>query len=389
MLQKVIYPILRPLMRLLLFRVDRRLRRLPQPVDSPHVHAPGADPDRILLFGSGPAVGYGVLSNDLALPGQLARQLSAITGRGVDIDVVADPEVTIQGSLGLLRDLNLWRYDAILLTIGVNNALMLTSVKVWRMAVRELLLYVVEHVPRRTRVLVVAVPPIRTIDSFTRLSSWIADRHSVVLNRETRRIVANFPHITFVPFSPLATADDIRYRSAATYQNWAALIATPLGQQLAEEPRNDEVEFSPDEAARQAALDALGIVGTPPEERFDRIARLASQLFGTMAIISFLDHDRHWIKSAVGFDRSETPREGSFGELAIHAPGVYVVEDAAEERDPASYYGVRFYAGCPIESPFGERVGVLAVFSREPRTWSHAETELLRDLALQVQRELS
>ena len=389
MLQGVIYPILRPLMRFLLFRVDRRLRKLPQPVDSPHVHAPGADPDRVLLFGSGPAVGYGVLSNDLALPGQLARQLSAITGRGVDLDVVADPEVTIQGSLGLLRDLNLWRYDAILLTIGVNNALMLTSVKVWRVAVRELLLHVAEHVPRRTRVLVVAVPPIKTIDTFTRLSAWIADRHSVVLNRETRRIVANFPHITFVPFSPLATADDIRYRSAATYQKWATLIVTPLSQQLAEEPRDDDVEFSPDEEARQAAVDALNIIGTEPEERFDRIARLASQLFGTMAAISFVDHDRHWLKSIVGFERAESPREGSFGEAAIHSAGAYVIEDAAQDHDPESYYGVRFYAGYPIESAFGERVGVIAVFSREPRTWSHAETELLRDLAIQVQRELS
>ena len=388
MLQRVVYPILRPLMRVLHFRIDRRLRQLPQPVDSPHVHAPGADPDRVLLFGSGPAIGYGVLSNDLALPGHLARQLSAITGRGVDIDVIADPEVTIQGSLALLRDLNLWRYDAILLTIGVNNALLLTSVKVWRTAIRALLLHVSEHVPRRTRVLVVAVPPIRSIDSFTRLSGWIADQHALVLNRETRRIVATFPHITFVPFSPLATADDIRYRSAATYQKWATLIVAPLGQQLAEEPRGEDYGLSPDEEARQAALDSLGILDTGPEERFDRITRLASQLFGTKAAITFVDHDRHWVKSAVGFSRTESPREGSFGEVAIHAGGLYVIEDAAVDHDPDSYYGIRFFAGYPIESAFGERVGLISIFSVEPRAWSHAETELLRDLALQVQREL-
>jgi hypothetical protein len=388
LLQRVVYPILRPLMRLLRYRTGRRLRQLPQPLDAPHVHAPGADPDRILLFGSGPAIGYGVLSNDLALPGHLARQLSATTGRGVDLDVVADPEVTIQGSLSLLRELNLWRYDAILLTIGVNNALLLTSVRVWRFAVLALLLHVVEHVPRGTRVLVVAVPPIRSIDSFTRLSGWIADRHAVVLNRETRRIVANFPRITYVPFSPLDTADDIRYRSAATYQKWATLIVAPLSQQLAEEPRSEAFELSPDEEARQAALDALGILDTGPEERFDRITLLASQLFGTNAAITFIDHDRHWVKSAVGFDRSESPREGSFGNIAIHSAGVYVVEDAAESHDPENYYGIRFYAGCPIESAFGERVGLISVFSTQPRTWSVAETELLRDLALQVQREL-
>ena len=387
-LQRIVYPIIRPIMRLLHYRIDRRLRELPQPVDAPHVHAPGNDPDRVLLFGSGPAVGYGVLSNDLALPGHLARQLSAITGRGADIDVVADSEVTIQGSLARLQELNLWRYDAILLTIGVNNALLLTSVRVWRTAIRELLRYVTEHVPSSTRVLVVAVPPIKALDTLSRLSSWIADHHSAVLNRETRRIVANYPSITFVPFSPLATADDVRFRSAATYQQWAALIVTPLSQQLGDEPRHERVDFSPDEQVRQAALDALGIVGTEPEERFDRIARLASQLFGTASAITFVDHDRHWTKAQVGWQHSEIPRQGSCATVALRSAGVYAVEDLDREDDIVDHFGLRFYAGYAIESGFGDRVGVLSVFSAEPRRWSHGESELLRDLALQVQREL-
>jgi hypothetical protein len=387
MLQKVLYPLLRPLMRVMLYRADLRLRRLPHPVDAPHVHAPGADPDRVLLFGSGPAVGYGVLSNELALPGQLVRQLSAITGRGADIDVVADAEVTIQGSLSLLQNLNLWRYDAILLTIGVNNAMQLTSVSVWRKAIGELLRYVSEHVPERTRVLVVAVPPIRAIDAGSRLSSWIADQHSVVLNRETRRIVSTHPHITFVPFSPLSATDDPRLGSSNTYRQWASLIVTPLGQQLADEPRHDDLDSGVDESARQAALDATGIVGTEPEERFDRIVRLASQLFGTAAAITFIDHDRHWFKAQVGWNSDDAPRVGSFGDEAIHGSGVHVVEDAAESGG-ARHGGVRFYAGYPIESGYGERIGVLSVFTLEPRRWSTAETQLLRDLALQVQREL-
>lgn len=386
MLQRLLYPLLRPVMRVLLYRANLRLSRLPQPVDAPHVHAHGADPDRVLLFGSGPAVGYGVLSNDLALPGQLARQLSAITGRGVDIDVVADSEVTIQGSLGLLQNLNLWRYDAILLTIGVNNAMQLTSVPVWRAAIGELLRHVAEHVPQRTRVLVVAVPPIRSIDAGSRLSSAIADQHALVLNRETRRIVASYPHMMFVPFSPLAAADDAPLSSTATYQQWASLIVLPLARQLADEPRND-VDEADDQAARQAALDATGIVGTATEERFDRIARVTSQLFGTGAAITFIDHDRHWFKAQVGWNSDDIPPVGSFGDEAIRGHGVHVVEDA-EQQGGARQGGVRFYAGYPIETGFGERIGVISVFSREPRRWSTAETELLRDLALQVQREL-
>ena len=388
MLQRIVYPLLRPIMRLFHFRLDHRLSQLPQPVDAPHVHAPGNDPDRVLLFGSGPAVGYGVLSNDLALPGQLARQLSAITGRGADIDVVADPEVTIQGSLALLQQHNLWRYDAILLTVGVNNALLLTSVKVWRSAIVELLRHVTEHVPLGTRVLVVAVPPLRAMDALTKVPTWIADQHSAVLNRETRRIVASYPRITFVPFSPLSMADDIRFRSAATYQQWATLIVTPLAQLLTDEPRHTLIDFAENEEVRQAALDALGIVDTAPEERFDRIARVASQLFGTACAITFVDHDRHWTKAQVGWDRDETPRQGSCATVALRTTGVYAVEDLDLEAEDIDHYGLRFYAGYAIESGYGERVGVLSVFSAEPRSWSVAESELLRDLALQVQREL-
>ncbi len=388
MLQRLVYPIIRPIMRLMHYRIDRRLRHVPHPVDSPHVHAPGSDPDRVLLFGSGPAVGYGVLSNDLALPGHLARQLSAITGRGADIDVIADPEVTIQGSLALLQELNLWRYDAILLTIGVNNALSLTSVKVWRTAIRALLNHVSEHVPTSTRILVVAVPPIWAVDSLSRISAWIADHHSIVLNRETRRVVANHPRMTFVPFSPLATADESRFGSTETYQQWATLIVAPLSQQLAEEPRHSHVDQPADEGSRQAALDALGIVGTEPEDRFDRIVRVASQLFGTASAITFVDHDRHWTKAQVGWAHDEIPRQGSCATIALTFPGVYAVEDLDAEELQFDHFGLRFYAGHAIESGFGERVGVLSVFSAEPRPWSLAESELLRELALQVQQEL-
>ena len=62
------------------------------------------------------------------------------------------------------------------------------------------------------------------------------------------------------------------------------------------------------EATRQGALDALKIVDTPPEERFDRITRLAKQLFGVeTAAVSLIDHDRQWFKSRIGTELEEGP----------------------------------------------------------------------------------
>ena len=395
MLQRLAYAVLRPVMRLLHFQAEQRLQQLPQPVDAPHAHAPGSDPDRVLLFGSGPAIGYGVLSNELALPGHLARQLSAITGRGVDLDVVSDPEVTIEGSIELLRGVNLWRYDAILLTVGVNNALLLTPVPVWRDAVAALLDYVATHVPQHTKVFVVAVPPIRTIDSFTTVRGWIADRHGIMLNREARRIVQNFSRFTFVPFSPLARADTVRYRSTDTYRQWATVIVAPLSQQLMIDPRGTERGGEPDEESRQAALDATGILDTPREERFDRIATVGTQLLETeCSAVLFVDRERNWIKAGSDPGSIEGARQGSFGSVAIESDGILLVPDAREDprfRDNPLVTGeprLVFYAGYPIETAFGERVGVICVWDRETRQWDDEHAEILRDLALMVQREL-
>ena len=395
MLQRLAYALLRPLMRLLHLRSGQRMQHLPRPVDAPHAHAAGPDPDRVLLFGSGPAIGYGVLSNDLALPGHIARQLSAATGRGVDLDVISDPGVTAAGSLAALRGINLWRYEAILFTIGVNDALILTPLATWREAVIQLLRYVAAHVPQRTRILIVAVPPIRTIDAVTGITGWIADRHAILLSRETRRIAQGFANVTCVPFSPLARPDAVRYRSTETYRQWATIIVAPLSQQLAAEPRGPGTTALIDERARQAALDATGILDTPREQRFDRIATLATQLLETeFSALVFADRDRHWIKAGENVGDLAVSREGSFGTETIARGGLLVVPDARRDARFADNPRVTgephivFYAGYPIETAFGEQVGVLCVYDRHTRSWDDEDTEILRDLALLVQREL-
>src|SRR4051812_45520427 len=85
------------------------------------------------------------------------------------------------------------------------------------------------------------------------------------------------------------------------------------------------------EAARLAVLRALKILDTPPEERFDRIVRLAARLLHTpIAILSLVDEKRQWFKSAVGLEGiTETPREWSFCAHAIRADASpLVVKDA-------------------------------------------------------------
>lgn len=145
----------------------------------------------------------------------------------------------------------------------------------------------------------------------------------------------------------------------------------------------------PDERDRLGALRALGILDTPPEESFDRLARLAAALTGApIALVSFVDADRQWSKAEVGIQVGETPRDVAFCAHAILVDGdrPFVVNDAAADRrfvdnplvtgDP----GIRFYAGQPLRAPGGERVGTLCIMDRQPRQLTGAHELVLADL---------
>ena len=148
-----------------------------------------------------------------------------------------------------------------------------------------------------------------------------------------------------------------------------------------------------DEMARQRALDDMGILDTAPEERFDRVTRLAVQLFGVQsAAVNLVDHDRQWSKSIVGPANPEIDRAKSMCSIVASTGEPLVVSDmSADERyaDKVDPGVIDFYAGYPLYAPGGERIGAFCVYDPLPRTFSQRETEMLRDLATWVQQELT
>jgi GAF domain-containing protein len=142
---------------------------------------------------------------------------------------------------------------------------------------------------------------------------------------------------------------------------------------------------------RQAALCALSLLDTEPEEEFDRIARVAQRLLATeSAVVSFMDHDRQWYKARAGVDTTEAPRSETFCTHVIADGTPLVVEDAtldprfADNPHVTADGGVRFYAGVPIHSPGGHAVGTLCVFDPSPRKADLADLAPLSDLAAMV-----
>lgn len=89
-----------------------------------------------------------------------------------------------------------------------------------------------------------------------------------------------------------------------------------------------------DEETRLKRLRSLGILDTAPEERFDRLTRLAKRMFGVpIALVSLVDENRQWFKSCVGLEASETPRDVSFCGHAILCNEIFIIADATlDER---------------------------------------------------------
>lgn len=150
-----------------------------------------------------------------------------------------------------------------------------------------------------------------------------------------------------------------------------------------------------DERRRQTALEELGILDTPRDERVDRVARLAREMFGVpMVSVSLIDRDRQWRKSQIGLGADEAPRQDSFCDYTVRANRTVIIEDAsatdafADNPFVSGDPHLRFYAGHPLRAPGGEPIGTLCVLDTVPRTLSRAQQLLLRDLAFWVQNEI-
>jgi hypothetical protein len=391
--------LLRPVARAFLTRVQAELDHVPHPTDPPQYHAPGRNPDRVLIFGNGPAVGFGVRTQELALPGQIGRRLAARTGRGADIDLVARRRTSVEIAAPLIARLRPERYDGIVVVIGATDAAAFLPVRRWRAAMRDLLDELTRRASPGSPIVVLGIHSLRRSALTAGVLGDVVDRHARRLNAATRALCAADPGLTYVERDENA-GRGVQYQSAQAFQLLADMIvpalvpgldATAAGGAMSSRAVRDTPAA---EVARQSALDALDLLDTPPEERFDRIVRSARTTFGTsFAAISLVDRERQWHKALAGPDgsRTELAREVALCHRTIRHDRAYVVGDLRTEphvHPDLLAAGWRFYAGYPIESPDGYRIGALCVLDDQPRGDADVDTALLRELALRVQREM-
>jgi diguanylate cyclase (GGDEF)-like protein/PAS domain S-box-containing protein len=155
-------------------------------------------------------------------------------------------------------------------------------------------------------------------------------------------------------------------------------------------------ELRENEEETLAALAALNVLDSPPDEEFDALVRCASLVCGVpIALVSLIDASRQWFKANVGLPEvTQLPRESAFCAHAVLADGLLEVPDAlldprfADNPLVTEEPRIRFYAGAPVSLRSGHRVGTLCVIDRQPRALSDAQREVLNGLALAVARAL-
>lgn len=147
------------------------------------------------------------------------------------------------------------------------------------------------------------------------------------------------------------------------------------------------------ELKRQAALEKLRILDTLPEDEFDGIVELISEICDTpIALISLVDGHRQWFKARVGLEAQETQKEIAFCAHALLQNEVMIVKDALQDErfknnplvvgDPH----IRFYAGAPLKTDDGFNLGTLCVIDKKSRDLTERQVNVLKKLAKQVVR---
>ncbi len=150
------------------------------------------------------------------------------------------------------------------------------------------------------------------------------------------------------------------------------------------------------ERDRLAALYRYDIVNTAPEPGFDRLTRMAARAFDApISLISLIDREKQFLKSHLGTDVSELPREIAPCAHAILTDQVTLACDTTADNRFADnplvtgHPHIRFYVAAPLTTREGFRLGTICVLDTQPRPAPPANlTALLQDLAEEVMEQL-
>lgn len=371
-----------------------RLRSQLQPQDVPVVRSGDPCADRIVLIGNGPSHGWGVVTHQLALVGQLASAVAEQTKRACDADLIGAEAMNVRSALAWIGDRELRGDDAVVIMIGFNDALRFTPVASWKREMRALLDGITPRMRRESTVTVVGIPPIQSFSAYGSLVAHLSERHRLLLNTATQKI-ATLRGLSYLDL-PVGRAGSGSTASAALYREFAVRIAENIVPQLvavrpAPTPRAAQKDKVWDWSGTGAIVAAARHGG---EADLKRLTEKAQKSFGVeLAVVSLVDGDRLYHGNNTDVMPASVPLELSFCKYTVESGEPVIIPDTGRDarfRDNplVDVSFINFYAGYPLRATDGHVIGSFCLQGSQPRRESSVAIDLLRELALEAQEVL-
>jgi len=392
------YERMRPVMRLWYLWWLSRSRHVLSPRDEPTSRSTALDADTLLLIGNGPAHGWGVATHADALTGQLARASAGATGRPCSVDYVGDEMMSIESTRAWIRDVDMSAYDTFLVMVGLNDAVRLTPLDTWEREIRMLVANIVRRGHPTARIVLVGVPPVRSVHAFDTVLGSFAEHHAERMNAITERVAAE-NGLTYFALPAGLRRPGQPHGCAEGYRQWAQTIAHRIAPTL-DSVRNVGLEARlprtlPERTFEWSGAETLVDNATRGgSDTLQELAKEAEKEFGVdVAVVSMLDGTKLWYAMNTELLPVSIPRELTFCDVTVAADDTVVVEDARKDDrfSDNPYLDLNhgyFYAGHPIHSTTGETIGTFCLHNTRPRKASTVSPEKLREFALRAEAEL-
>jgi GAF domain-containing protein len=370
-----------------------RLRSRIRPEDVPAIRSGDPAADRVLLVGNGPSQGWGLLTHQLALTGQLAAAVSRLTGRACDADLVGAEAMNVRSALAWIGDRDLRDADAIVLMIGTHDALRLTALHDWEQQLYDLLAGIEARVRPETVITLAGIPPIAAFGAYRGIVTRLTERHRRRLNTATRRIAAA-RRVGYVELgAPLASIDEA---PVVAYRELAGMLADEFAPRI--------LEARPIAAARAPQPDRVWdwsgapafveLARTGGDSELRRLTEQAQKSFGVeLAVVSLVEGDRLYHGTNTDVVPLSVPLELSFCRYTVESGEPVIIPDTG--RDPrfaanplVDVSFINFYAGYPLRASDGQVIGSFCLQGSQPRRASAIALDLLRQLAVEAEEVL-
>lgn len=361
---------------------------------------PGPSPYSVLMFGGGVLDGRGLRSHEAGLPGAVADRLTERSGRGVDITVIVEPDPMGARAREGLHGLRLLRFDLVIVVLGERAAVLAQSPAAWAADLhRVAALLESECADQAPAFIYDSARAVLSVTSGVRKKVAAAAAQHVDLGEE----IAGGSALSFRELPPPQRAvGGGRRFSSVTYQDWADLIVQRLHLGLSDAdvwaPPSTSRSFRSrpdDEDLRLRALRSAGIRDGERDAVLEFLVRQAKATFGVDgAALNIVDDDHQWPKATVGRHPGRVEREVGFGRITIESDGLTLIYDT--HRDPRSsesplaqgQHPLRFYAGYPIHTWDGYRIGALCIYDEHPRYMRETQLATLRTIAGRIEQHL-